>query len=111
MSHLQTIRDALRSWRGGNACPWAWQPSHSWFTLRVTKEGMAGNLHLLCGDCEHVEFENRILDIDLELDEIAAPERTRGGWRSTAGIRVVDRDRLLVICGLVEIRHDVPPLF
>ncbi len=73
--------------------------------------GLAGNLHLLCGDCERVAFENRMLDIDIHIEEIAAGGKTRGGWTSTSCYRVRDRDRLLIECGILRIAYNIPPVF
>ncbi|MEW4568096.1 hypothetical protein AB1L88_09535 [Tautonia sp. JC769] len=109
---LERLRELLRRRRGGEACPWSWSPSHSWFTLRITRMGLAGNLHLGLGDAERVEFENRLLDIDLLIDVIEDTRRkARGGWPSSARFRVRDRDRLLVECSLLRVEFNVPPVF
>ena len=108
---LMRIRKALDLRRGGVATPWHWTLSHSWFTLRVEKPGVAGNLHLFCGDCERVEFERHILDADILVDEIAGNRRTRGGLPSTAIYRIHDRDRLLIECGVLRLEYNVMPVF
>jgi hypothetical protein len=95
------IREALRSRRGGTAVPWEWQVSHSWFTLRVEHPRLAGNLHLVCGACDRVEFDARLLDCDVQIEEPGAGLR----------FRVIDSHRLLVVCGLLHVEYNVPPVF
>jgi hypothetical protein len=65
----EAIREALRLRRGGTVMPWAWQVGHSWFTLRIEHPRLSGNLHLVCGACDRVEFDARLLDCDLRVEE------------------------------------------
>jgi len=96
---LKQIQEALEIRYGGAAQVWSYSVSHQWLTIRLTKHGLAGNFHLLCGACDRLEFDTAWLDSNLQVE------------RSEAGFVVRDGAHLRVECGIVTGRYNVPPVF
>jgi hypothetical protein len=44
----------LVKWQGGRAKLWEYTPTHSKITIRIEFSDRPGNLHIVCGGCNHI---------------------------------------------------------
>ena len=95
----QEVQQALDLRRRGKAQIWKYQVSHQWLTLRITAPDLAGNFHLMCGDCERVEFDTHWQPINITIE------------RTDDGFLVQDNIHLHVKCGLIVGEYNIQPVF
>jgi hypothetical protein len=91
---LQRIASELNEWRGGLATLWSYSVSHQRLEIRFTREGKAGNLHIVCGDCtaiaapvrwkhERLLIRQSVGTAEVELDDDTSGVKIRCGALQT----------------------------
>jgi len=98
---VEDIQTALVECLGSVVTPWEYTVSLSQLTLRISRPGERGNLHLVFNDCKRIELETGWSDADLRI------EMTPDGSVTLTDIRA----RCLVKAGLLRVFRDVEPLY
>lgn len=97
----RTTADLLVAWQGGRAKLWDFSPSLTTLTVRVESRERPGNLHIVCGQCEHIRGPFHWEDSALEV--VSADG---AGW--------ILRDPAAdfeIRCGAVGTRENVEPVY
>ncbi len=67
---LKTIDTFLARWNGGHATIWEYRKSHSALTIRITKPGQSGNLHISCLGPDHIRGPFSWSDCELKTSKL-----------------------------------------
>lgn len=93
--------EVLAHWRGGRAKVWDYTPSLARLTLRVESNLRPGNLHIVCGGCQHIHGPFHWEESTFEV--VPADD---SGW--------ILRDAAAdfeVRCGVVGVQENVDPVY
>lgn len=101
---IEEVRTALKPFCGGQVQVWTYNVGHNWLSIRLTRLGIPGNLHLFCGVCCWVAFDPCYQDSKLEVSEGPDPD-------GNVLFHVRDGERLLVRCFHLAVKRDVEPVF
>ncbi len=101
---LSEIQRVLEPYRGGNVQVWSYHISHCWLTIRFTRQGVSGNVHLCCGICFQVEFDTDYSESAVVLGEGVTPD-------GHPCYVVQDDQRLRVFCEQLAVKRDVEPMY
>src|SRR5262245_50480014 len=97
-------RKAIAKWEGGDVIIWSYTVSHRVLTIRVVAESRHGNLHISCGDCEHFVGPLKWSNCHFELI------RENSGEDSKLILKD-EHNKFAVICGVVEVKENVSPIY
>jgi len=96
---------ALAKWRGGRARIWEYTPTLSRLTLRLESNKMTGNLHIVCGGCQHIRGPFHWDNCDLAIECAQGP-----GGELIHTIRDSHADFELR-CWVVSLLENVEPVY
>ncbi len=92
----------LSKWQGGRVKFWDYTPTHTKLTLRIESRGLAGNLHVVCGDCSYMRGPFSWRGCDLRI--------LRGNEGD--GIILADEEAGFELrCTIVSVEENVDPVY
>ena len=98
---VEDVNTALAECRGAVVTAWEYTVSLGQLTLRITRPGAHGNLHLVFNECRRIELATAWGDADLRV------ESAQDGSVSLTDVRAECR----IEAGLLRAFRDVEPLY
>jgi hypothetical protein len=99
---IEKVATLLCKWQGGRVKLWDYTVTHHKVTLRIELPEVAGNLHIVCGDCTFIRGPFSWKGCDLEIRRGAADD----------GMLVIDRIADFELhCGVVSAEENVEPIY
>ena len=97
---VDNLHLAIAECRGAIVTLWEYTVSLSQLTIRVTRPGERGNLHLVFNGCQRVEADSSWIDADLQI-------QVRGDLFTLTDARA----KCLIEYGSLRVLRNVEPLF